>query len=396
MDPPDVAQAFAQPATGQEIAPPAGERLPSEMTITDGVITARKCEIERDESKVLRRIAVAAAAAGEDFYYRFPVKNRDGSKDWIEGPSIKAANTVARLYGNCQIDCRVIDAGATWIIYARFVDYETGFSLTRPFQQDKAQVTVKTKDAGRQQSNALQIGVSKAERNVVVNALETFTTFAFDEAQKNLVARVGKNLDEYRNRIRQRLAELGVDVKRVELTTGRPIGDWLAPDVARIIAELRAVADGMASADETWPPPAPPEPRRADFTEARTDQPDTPANPGVPKPSSGDTAGERTEESTIATSTPPPATPADSPADISPAREPAPPAKNWRVEGIVGEQNVIKAIRDLIDTADSPAEIDAVLEQNGDRMARMSEQRRAEIRHHANGRRLALEKERDA
>jgi hypothetical protein len=41
-----------------------------------------------------------AAAAGSDWFYRFPVKKKDGGQDWIEGPSIKLANDIARIFGN--------------------------------------------------------------------------------------------------------------------------------------------------------------------------------------------------------------------------------------------------------------------------------------------------------
>src|SRR5262249_57252469 len=103
---------------------------------------------------------------------------------------------------------------------------------------------------------------SKAIRNVVCNSLETFTDYAFEEAQRNLVGRVGKDLDRYRMKVKERLAEIGVDLKRVELALGRTFDKWLAPEVAQLIAELQAINDGMATADETW---APLEPKRGDF-----------------------------------------------------------------------------------------------------------------------------------
>ncbi|HZT50764.1 MAG TPA: hypothetical protein VFA22_02465, partial [Stellaceae bacterium] len=225
------------------------------LDVSDGVITARRVEVERDEAKVLRRIRVFAAEAGSDWYYRYPVKNRrTGQTDYIEGPSIKCANSVARYYGNCQIDTRVIDNGDSWIIYARFVDIETGFSMTRPFQQRKGQKTLNTDDSARQLDIALQIGVSKAIRNVICNALENFTSFAFEEAQKSFVTKVGQNLPHYRQRTLDRLGELAVPVARVEAVVGRPHAEWLAADVARIIAQIQAINDGMATPEETWPP----------------------------------------------------------------------------------------------------------------------------------------------
>lgn len=253
MEDPDsqeaMRDAFADPTSRGALAV-AGQ---TSISTSDGIITAQKVAVERNHAKILANIKTLASMAGEDWYYRFPVKSRDGKTDWIEGPSIKCANNVARFFGNCQIDTRVFDLGQSWLIYARFVDYETGFSYTRPFQQRKGQTAFKSKDQNRQLDIAFQIGVSKAIRNVVCNALEAYTNFAFEEAKKNIVEKVGKNLDTYRKKVIERMGELEVPLIRVEKAVGRVAKDWLASDVARLIAELQSIGDGMATAEETWP-----------------------------------------------------------------------------------------------------------------------------------------------
>ena len=342
MDPREAQEAeamFAKPmGAGGELVPGGAPNI----TIVDQIITAQKVGVERDLAKILRDIRTMAAVAGEDWYYRFPVKKKGGGTDHIEGPTIKCATNVARMYGNCQVDVRVQDQGASWLIYARFVDYESGFSLTRPFQADKAKGTLNTKDAGRQQEIALAIGVSKATRNVITNALETFTTFAFDEAKKNLVEKVGKRLEEYRNRVRERLAQINVDEKRVEATVGRSFSEWLAPDVARVIAELKAVSDGMATADETWPPPAPPEPKRGDFKKEAAEG----------KPAK----------------------------DAQPATEPDKPATPTWFPDVVGQDAITAAIVALIaDKAATVADLDAIEAANKERVAKFTQANRAKI-----------------
>jgi hypothetical protein len=133
------------------------------------------------------------------------------------------------------------------------MDLETGYCLTRPFQQRKNQGSVRG-DSGRAEDIAFQIGTSKAIRNVTCNALEFFTSFAADEAKRSIVEKVGEKLDYYKKRVSDRLQEIGIDIKRVEHARGRALKDWLATDVARTIAELQAINDGMATADETYPP----------------------------------------------------------------------------------------------------------------------------------------------
>lgn len=242
--------AFAQSAA----APPALMQPAALPAPTDRVFGAQQVAVHRDEVKILQKIRALAAAAGENWYYRYPVKNKKTNRtDWVEGPSIKLANDIARLYGNNEVDCRVFDMGDSLVFYARFSDLETGYTLTRPFQQRKSQKTMDT-DNARAADIVFQIGASKAIRNVVVNGLQTFADFAFDEAKGALIGKIGQNLAGWRDRAVQRLKELGVDLKRAELMVGRAAKDWLAPDVARVVAEIQAVRDGMATADETWPP----------------------------------------------------------------------------------------------------------------------------------------------
>ena len=70
-------------------------------------------------------------------------------------------------------------------------------------------------------------------------------------------------LDEYRARVLQRLDELKVEPRRAELVVGRAAASWLAPDVARLIAMIKSIADGMAGVEETFPPVEKPAPADA-------------------------------------------------------------------------------------------------------------------------------------
>lgn len=221
----------------------------------DRVFGAQAVAVYRDEARILQKLAALGAAAGDDWFYRFPVKNRKtGQNDYIEGASIKLANDVARIYGNCEVDTRVIDLGPSWLIYARFTDFESGYALTRPFQQNKNASKMGGGDNDRRLDIAFQIGVSKAIRNVVVNALQTFSDFAFEAARNSLIDKIGKDVKRWQEKTLQGLANHNVDPQRVELVIGRASKDWTAPDLAKIIAMMKAIADGMTTVDETFPP----------------------------------------------------------------------------------------------------------------------------------------------
>lgn len=249
----DVMAAFAD-----RVEDSASVVLPSQQTqVMIRPVGAQAIAIRRDPSKVLNSIKVFAAAAGDNWFYSWDVKDKNSKradgKTTIEGASVKLANDVARLYGNCSagID-RVDDIGTHWVFHASFVDFETGYEYRRPFQQRKSQNASARMDADRAMDIAFQIGASKCVRNVVVNALGTFTDFALDAAKGALVDKIGKRLDFYRDKAVARLADLGVTPERVALSIGKVVKDWTAGDVAKVIAEIQAVNEGMTTAAELW------------------------------------------------------------------------------------------------------------------------------------------------
>jgi hypothetical protein len=228
--------------------------LPSERPVG-----AQRLAVQRKaDSEILAKISALAAAAGDAWYYRWPVKSKgksagdDESKKWVEGPSIKLANDLARIYGNCDVDVRVVEDAQSWVFYARFIDLETGFSMTRPFQQRKGQQSIRG-DYDRARDIAFQIGASKAIRNVVCNALQTYADYGFERARASLVEKIGKNIDGSRKRLAEVLAEHNIEIKRVERSIGRVLGEMLAPDIAKVLAVLKAVDDGMATLNESFP-----------------------------------------------------------------------------------------------------------------------------------------------
>jgi hypothetical protein len=247
----EYAKGSGQPHQPQ---PPGHALVRPTAGLADRIIGAQTVAVYRDEARILQKLGALAAAAGTDWFYRFPVKNKDGGRDWIEGPSIKLANDIARVFGNNVNEIREIDVGDAWIFYARFTDIETGFSMERAYRQRKSQGSIKSKDGERQLDIAYQIGQSKAIRNCIVNSLQIYADHAFECARNSLVDKIGKDLESYRKRTLEGLNRVCPDIRRVERVIGRVAKDWLAPDIARIIAMAKSIADGMADADETFPP----------------------------------------------------------------------------------------------------------------------------------------------
>jgi hypothetical protein len=266
-------------AEGQPNQPiPGGHSLVRPTTgLADRIVGAQQVAVYRDEGKILQKLSALAAAAGSDWFYRFPVRKKDGGQDWIEGPSIKLANDCARIFGNNVNEVREIDVGDAWIFYARFTDIETGFSMERAYRQRKTQTSLKTKDADRQLDIAYQIGQSKAIRNCIVNALQIYCDYAFDKARDSLIDKIGKDLAGWRERTLEGIAKMPMELARVERVIGRASRDWLAPQIAQVISMMRAVHDGMASGDETFPPIVEAKPAEAHATTERQEPPDAAA-----------------------------------------------------------------------------------------------------------------------
>lgn len=256
----------------------------------------------RDEQELMARIKRYAAFNGQDWYYRFPVKNRrENRTDWIEGPSVKLANDLWRLYWNCDVDSRIVDLGDSWCIYSRFIDLEYGTTMTLPFIQRKNAAKIGGDDDGRRMEISVAIGVSKSRRNVIVNSLQTYAEIAFQEAKQSLVEKIGGDLENWRKRTIEKLMTR-VELERVEAVLLRKAPEWLAPDVAKVIAMMKSIEEGFSSLDETFPPLAKPgagtaqaasetlEQFAANGNETRQPEPDAPTD-GKGKRAAGEARG---------------------------------------------------------------------------------------------------------
>jgi hypothetical protein len=351
---------------------PEGGQLVSERTLFGDIITAQPIRAPRNEGRIMQRIDAGAGAAGASWYYRFPVRKKGGGTDFIEGPSVELTDAVSRWYGNCQVAAAVQDIGPAWIIHSRFVDLETGYTLIRPFLQSKAGSRLGGDDDERRLQIALSIGVSKSQRNVVVHALRDFTDRAFTAAKRNLVERIGTRLAEYRQRCVAKLAELGPDMlARVERSLNRKADAWLAPDVARLVAEIQTVADGMAAADEVWPREAPPEPRRSDAAPAEPAE-TTNGKPAADAPvadKAGTEAGDAPQE-----------------------RAPAEGVDDWSLpDGLVGQDAIIAALGVLLAKTKTPSDIAEILMENAAAIGRITGQKKLQWNADVNERRRVFE-----
>lgn len=228
------------------------------INIFGGVITAQRVAVKRNIEDIRRTLFALAARAGSEYYYSIPFRKKDKQTgevktEYVEGPTIVLANDLAREWGNCSLETRVVDGGANWMFYSRFTDLQTGYQLTRGFQQRKAQDTG-MKDEARRLDMVFQIGQSKSQRNVVVNALQSLANEVFDEAKKGLRERIAKEPEKARAWIVKRMSDLAISQKRVEEIYGRSAPNWTVTDMAQMYAELKSIEEGVAVVADVYPP----------------------------------------------------------------------------------------------------------------------------------------------
>lgn len=255
----DTAAFDQQAVEGQLVIQGSGGpgAMPAQSGLITGVqgdiFTAQRVAQSRNMARIMDRLKALAHAAGKDWVYGWEVNDRKNNrKTWIEGPTIKLANDLAREYGNCMVDCRVRDEGPNWVFYGRFIDLETGYQMVRAYQQRKGQDTG-MKDSQRAADMVFQIGQSKCLRNVVVNALQTLADYCVEEAKSGVLERVGKNPDAAREWIVKMLEKLSIERKRVEAIYGRSSQHWTVADMARIYTEIQSIQDGMMNAEDVYP-----------------------------------------------------------------------------------------------------------------------------------------------
>lgn len=222
----------------------------------------------RNLALVKQRIRAEAAAAGEEWIWRMPIGGKVQS-----GLSVHGALAVARIYGNCEIKA-IEDPAAPMgkiVVLGILVDFESNFTMALPYsglsmmdRPGSAAYKIATGNPDKEGSgnpylaHAVDFGNtrSRAVRNVVEKSLPDLCDLAFTVARINFAKKFEdpKQRAEAIAKIKLELEELGIDVRRVELREQARIDHLLAPQVAKVLAEVSGIRAGMASPDEIFPP----------------------------------------------------------------------------------------------------------------------------------------------
>lgn len=197
-----------------------------------------------------------ASLLGADAFYAW-----GAGKDSICGPSVGLAMCLVRCWGNCAVDMgEVQDTPDAWIFTAKFVDLETGYTLTRQFRQSKDWAVYGKFDEARKDDIRFQIGQSKAVRNVILNAVPRWlVNRALDKAKGGVREAIEKAVEQYGMekvvaKAMGSLAELGADENRVLAAMGRKTAQAITiEDLVILRGSIAALESGADDVDGVFP-----------------------------------------------------------------------------------------------------------------------------------------------
>jgi len=257
----------------------------------------------------LRELDIMPEEAGTA-YYSIPFKDRaqDGSVRIVkvEGPSIKAAMSLSRRWGNCSVSARMLNEDETGFdLEGVFIDLESNFRVARPqrvsktFRRRSGDVVWLTPD---RMVMAIQAGASKCMRGATLAGLPAYLVNAYYKKARQIAGgnleakadpKVVKAVLEAFDRFKATQADL-------EKYTTKPVDEWTGSEVADLRGLWNAIQDGQTTAEEVFGKPqegGPAIPMPQSQTEAAKEQADNggespvgPAETATPSPSAASEA----------------------------------------------------------------------------------------------------------
>jgi len=270
-----VAQAIPE-ATGNAELQPAVGMLQTRSPYATAVQVLRP----RDLKQVQRKCQEEAAFAGDALFYSW----KQGGET-IEGPSVQCTNIAARNWGNSAVNVLVEETADAFIFHGTFIDLETGYNYSRPFRMNKQSPKTKQgKDiyqGDRGKDIIFQIGASKAARNAVANSVPRWLIDEMVEIGKANVVKKFADMGPEKARavIIRKAAAQGVTQERLEAKYGHAKA-WEVRDFIELSSAIRAIEDGIESADDLFPGAA----GKAEVVEEKKEEPRTESDapPTVP------------------------------------------------------------------------------------------------------------------
>jgi len=288
----DEAKVITSPERGLEEIQKGNAMMKSEVLYHTAIMVQRP----RDLDAVVKAVEREAEFAGDDFYYRWPVKDK-GKTKIVEGGTIGCALAIAREWTNCAIPIDVEEKGNRWIFTGAFVDLERGFTIQRTLRKKIPSTAPGKYDEDRWEDMSFQNAQSKAIRNAIFAGVPRWLRQrAIDKAKEAALKNINKmGIDTARNKAVEYFAGYGVTEEQIKTLIGKPLNSFSADDVQtlrNIGTQIKngdvAVKDIFENGDskklpeekkKTETPTPPPEEKPKKETKAKKDKPEEKEKP---------------------------------------------------------------------------------------------------------------------
>ena len=241
----------------------AGERVMAvENDTLRSIATQRPRNEEQALNKALKELEIVPELAANN-YYVIPFKDGDRTVN-VEGPSIKAAMSLARHWGNCTDGARMAgEDDDRVVVEGVFVDLETGRRTARQVSVPRTRWDKRRRQMvsmrGDKMNQAVQAGMSKAVRNAVLAALPEWLVTTYYEAAKEIASSGRKRgekeaapLQKRIERVTTAFTNVGVTPELLTSYLGHPLEETTAAEIADLIGIGNAIRDRQTTVEEVF------------------------------------------------------------------------------------------------------------------------------------------------
>lgn len=216
----------------------------------------------RNLKDVMRRCQDEAELGGSTFYYRWKVKNKDGTVSVVQGPSINCMMAAARNFGNLVLEPQPIqELDDAYVFTYTAIDLETNVAIGRQFKLSKDFPVYGKMDEHRKEDIRHQAAQSKAARNVLAKIIPSFiydpmVERAMGSARTSIENQIKKHNGDIQAVAKRALASLqnfGVDQERVEKSLCVPVSAWTIETLVMLHGDLQALRNGEATVANLFP-----------------------------------------------------------------------------------------------------------------------------------------------
>jgi len=260
------------------VLPPAQAKssdVPEMLNVPSGILRQMQDQAQkfpRDIATVQKRatteLMVVPGLAARS-YYSIPYNQGKSNESRVEGPSIKAAMTLARAWRNCINGGRVsAEDKSNFYCEGMFLDLEDNTFTMRPirvskFYKPKGSQGLVPRD-GDLLYNAVQAGISKAIRNAILATLPDWFVNQYFNAAKQLVLNPPKEMGKAVKSIQERVMDGQQAIMKKFGVTASEMQEYLTnnadsiEDDASLLVHLQglfnSLKDGECAVDQVFRP----------------------------------------------------------------------------------------------------------------------------------------------